>query len=173
MIAGRKCAICEHAKRKEIDKSLSVDGTSLRAISRQFSVSKDSLSRHVKAGHVADKIAKAVKAHDVVEADDLLKEIQEIHGHQKTIFKEARERKAKNDKNEDVPNPDNRLALEALRDQSKIVELKGKVLGSFSKDKDIKPGETVPAIVMSEDTMRQIGDILAAAKAAKSKEKKV
>jgi len=31
----------------------------------------------------------------------------------------------------------------------------------------------VPAIVMSEDTMRQIGDILAAAKAAKSKEKKV
>jgi hypothetical protein len=95
----------------------------LRGIARTFRVSEDALSRHIKKGHIPHKTKETQSAQDIVEADDLLKEFQTIQGHQKTIFHEER------------AEGNNRLALEALRDQSKTVELKGKVLGSFIKDK--------------------------------------
>ena len=129
-MAKTMCSICAHKARKKIDAALVIEGASIRGIARQFGISDDALNRHVNKGHVIAKIAQAQKAHDVVEADDLLKEIQEIHGHQKVIFQEARARVI-----EGFKAPDNKLALEALRDQSKIIELKGKVLGSFNKDK--------------------------------------
>ena len=72
-----KCTICQHKARREIDKALVADGASIRGIARQFRVSDDSLSRHVKNGHVEQKIKQAVKAQEVAEADDLLKEVQE------------------------------------------------------------------------------------------------
>lgn len=131
---SRSCSICKHQSRKAIDKALVLPGASIRGIARQFRVSDDALTRHVKGGHIEQKVAKAQQAQDIVEADDLLKEIQEIQGHQKTIFNEARERTI-----EGLKIPDNKLALEALRDQSRIVELKGKVLGSFNKDKPSDP----------------------------------
>ena len=157
-MAKTQCTICADKARKKIDAALVIDGASIRGIARQFGVSDDALNRHVNKGHVIAKIAQAQRAHDVVEADDLLKEIQEIHGHQKTIFKEAREREI-----EGFKVPDNRLALEALRDQSKIVELKGKVLGSFTKDKDSKSPSApiVSTMTITPDSLKKIGDILA------------
>ena len=146
----KQCTICAEKARKKIDAALVLPGASISGIARQFSISPDALTRHVKNGHVSAKIAKAQAAQDIVEADSLLKEIQEIQEHQKTIFKEAREatrcikRTGQND--EIIPDPDNKLALEALRDQSKIIELKGKVLGSFIKDQ--KPDDQPPKITV-------------------------
>ena len=153
-----KCSICADKARKRIDAALVKEGATIRGIAATFRVSEDSLNRHVKNGHVLARITKAQKAQDIVEADTLLNEIQEIHGHQKTIFKEAREREI-----EGFKVPDNRLALEALRDQSKIVELKGKVLGSFTKDKDSKSPSApiVSTMTITPDSLKKIGDILA------------
>ncbi|MEN6396752.1 MAG: hypothetical protein ABFC78_09745 [Methanoregula sp.] len=153
----RTCSICKLKTRNAIDKALVEPGATIRGVARQFRVSDDALTRHVKAGHIVQKIAKAQQAQDIAEADDLLKEIIEIQQHQKTIFNEARERTI-----EGYKVPDNRLALEALRDQSKIVELKGKVLGSFVKDA-AKTAPAGAAIVapLTPEAARKIGDIVA------------
>jgi len=151
-----KCSICASSARKRIDAALVKEGATIRGIAATFAVSDDALRRHVKNGHVLQRLAKAQKAQDIVEADTLLQEIQEIHQHQKTIFYEARERTI-----EGFPVPDNKLALEALRDQSKIVELKGKVLGSFIKDKEEKaPALSTTTVSITPAALKSIGDIL-------------
>ena len=129
-----KCTICANKARKKIDAAVVLTGATICGVAAQFQVSDDSLRRHIKHGHVLQRIAKAQNAQDIVEADNLLQEIQEIHNYQKDIF------------NEERANANNRLALEALRDQSRIVELKGKVLGSFVKDKpeSINPIQHIP-----------------------------
>jgi transposase-like protein len=123
---GRKCSICAHESRKKIDKALVAPDANLSGISRIFGVSDDALRNHLKGGHVDAKITKAIKAQEVLEADDLLQELQDIQGHQKTIYEEARARELKI-KLEDrtvvqTVVPDNKLALEALRDQYRKFE---------------------------------------------------
>jgi len=44
-MAGRKCSICGHKKRGEIEKAIQ-DGISYRNISERFSISLGSISRH-------------------------------------------------------------------------------------------------------------------------------
>jgi len=127
---SRKCTICEHESRHEIDKALAVDGASIRGIARQFRVSDDALTRHVKSGHIIAKIKQAVKAQEIVEADDLLKEIQEIEKTTKGIVHAALSRKKKN-----VKIPDHKTALDGIARREKQIELKGKILGSFKGDK--------------------------------------
>jgi hypothetical protein len=163
-----KCSICADKARKKIDAALVMEGATIRGIAAKFRVSEDALARHVKNGHVLERIAKAQKAQDIVEADALLNEILEIQNHQKTIFKEAREFKRiikrKDQPDELIPDPDNKLALEALRDQSKIIELKGKVLGSFVKDTTKTPGTSPGAAIVTPlppEAARKIGDIIA------------
>ena len=144
----QQCSICKHEARTKIDKALLLPGASLRGIARTFRVSEDALSRHIKKGHIPHKTKEIQAAQDIVEADDLLKEFQIIQGHQQTIFREER------------ANENNRLALEALRDQSKTVELKGKVLGSFIKDKPTEPTTAVREIT-DEEVERRAREILA------------
>ena len=163
----RTCSICKLKTRKQIDKALVEPRATIRGVARQFRVSEDALQRHVKGGHIEQKIARAQQAQDIAEADDLLKEIQEIQQHQKTIFQEARARtktvENEEGKEEIIPIPDNKLALEALRDQSKIVELKGKVLGAFNKDSgqgkggNAPPGTSPPVVVYVPDNGRKTG----------------
>lgn len=140
----QQCSICAHKKRKDIDAALVVPNPNLSGIARIFGVSDDALRRHVGKGHVEAKIAKAARAQEALEADDLLRELQDIQMHQRTIFKEARNRKTKPKKKDEQPSadPDNRLALEALRDQSRIIELKGRVRGAFKDPK--QPGGSNP-----------------------------
>lgn len=133
-----KCSICADKARKKIDAAVVLTGATIRGVAAQFHVSDDALRRHVKNGHVLKSIVKAQNAQDIVEADNLLQEIQEIQNYQKAIYREER------------GNQNNRLALEALRDQSKIIELKGKVLGSFNKDKE-STGAVINLVIDKED----------------------
>jgi transposase-like protein len=147
-----QCTICADKARKKIDAALVKEGATIRGIASTFGVSEDALSRHVKNGHVLKRIAKAQKAQDILEADNLLKEIQEIQGHQKTIFQEARDRIIETEEGR-IKKPDNKLALEALRDQSKIIELKGKVLGSFTKDQPKSDGNPLTVKILKGVSM--------------------
>lgn len=135
---GLKCSVCAHPKIKEIDKALVGPKPNFSAIARVFGIKRDNVRRHLENGHVIEKIAKAAAAQEALEADDLLKEFETIQKHQMTIFNEARKRKVKIKTEQgikEVVMPDNKLALEALRDQSKTVEFKGKIVGSFKGDK--------------------------------------
>jgi len=166
-MVGRTCSICSHQKRKEIDKAIAEPGSSIRGISRKYKLSEDALKRHLDNGHIADKIIKAQRVCDMIESDDFLAHVQK----KRTRFQEM----AEDAKKEANPH----LELKIYQVESKFIEIEGKALGAFREHVELtgKDGTAlnpvVPAIVMSEDTMRQIGDILAAAKAAKSKEKKV
>jgi len=149
-----KCSICADKARKRIDAALVKEGATIRGIANTFRVSEDALARHVKNGHVLARIAKAQKAQDIVEADDLLKEFNEVQQHQITIFEEARKRKKHDPKTgRKILNPDNRLALEALRDRSKTIEFKGKVLGAFNKDKPPDDSKSIAVKVLKGVSM--------------------
>ena len=56
---SRKCSICEHLSRKDIDQLLIAGGQSYADIAIQFGTSKASLSRH-KKNHLREQTAKAI-----------------------------------------------------------------------------------------------------------------
>lgn len=118
-MAGRKCSICEHKSRHEIDKSLVVPGASLRAIAVQYRVSKDALSRHIKGGHIAEKIQKAQHAHEAVAGENLLGRINKFH--------QRFEKMAENAEKWGDP----ALELKVYQTQAKYLELEGKATGIF------------------------------------------
>lgn len=156
---GIKCTVCAHPKLKEINKALVAPNPNFSAIARIFDLKRDNVRRHLEKGHVAEKITKAAAAQEALDADDLLKEFQQIQQHQITIFKEARNRKAKGEDGKLKPYPDNKLALEALRDQSKTVEFKGKITGSFKGEKP--PGQTPVRELSDEEIERRAREIFA------------
>ena len=141
---ARTSTISKHPKRKEIDKALVAPGASIRSIARQFDVSKDALSRHVKNGHVIAKIKQAVKAQEIAEADDLLKEVQETENITRHLISTSIKKTIKTLKGEDIKNPDYdpRLAVKLIARREKQIELKGRVLGSFKDPAQGKGGNT-------------------------------
>jgi len=143
-----KCTICQHKARREIDKALVADGASIRGIARQFRVSDDALSRHVKNGHVDQKIKQAAKAQEIAEADDLLKEVQETEKITRYIISNSIKKTIPGSNGVEIKNPDYdpRIALQGLARREKQIELKGRVLGSF-KDPQGKGNNAAPAPV--------------------------
>lgn len=142
-MAGRKCTICGHPKRKEIDRACVADGAVIRSIARHFEIPHASLSRHISSGHIAAKITKAVKAQEIVEADNLLNEVQEVQKVTEKIIQAAMDRKRTVDTEKgfkEVPDPDHPIALKAIDTRGKQIELKGKILGAFRE----KPDQPAP-----------------------------
>lgn len=82
---GRKCSICAHPDRREIDSAL-LTGGQVAKIAREYGVSRGALTRHRDHGHITDAIAKAAAAEAValgatkkaVTLDRLTQEVEEI-----------------------------------------------------------------------------------------------
>ena len=157
-----KCTICQHKARREIDKALVADGASIRGIARQFRVSDDALSRHVKNGHVEQKIKQAAKAQEVAEADDLLKEVQETEKITRALIGRAFNRTVKDGNGDDIPNPDYdpRIALQALARREKQIELKGRVLGSFKDPQGKGNNPAAPPVTVKLDISEEVRKIV-------------
>jgi hypothetical protein len=115
----RVCTICGHVKRNEIDESLVSPGAVLRTIARQYRVSKDALSRHVKGGHIAEKTKAVQHAHEAVAGENLLNRIHTFHNRFSKM--------AKNAEKWGDPN----LELKVYQIQAKYLELEGKAVGAF------------------------------------------
>ncbi len=118
-MAGRKCSICEHKSRHEIDSALVSPGASLRAIAGQYRVSKDSLSRHIKAGHIEKKIQKAANAHEAMAGENLLVRIEGFHKRFGELAKKQR------DLGDDL------TELKVYQTQAKYLEIEGRATGAF------------------------------------------
>ena len=100
----------------ELDPSSQV----LRPVTERWAdISKQALARHRDQGHIVKKLALATKAAEVTKADDLLDETRKIKGAMGAIYKEARD------------SGDPELALKALRDMMKGVELLAKLAGQL------------------------------------------
>lgn len=72
----RKCTICTHPKRLEIEK-LFLNGVTYRDISRQHSVSKDAVCRHI-AEHVYREMAAAKTEEAKSRTSDLFGELDKL-----------------------------------------------------------------------------------------------
>ena len=64
--AGRKCSVCNHPDRGEIDKALVTRSVSMRDIAGHYGVSRSALSRH-KANHLP-RLVEAAKASEAAQA---------------------------------------------------------------------------------------------------------
>ena len=73
----RTCTVCSHPDRPAIDGAL-VAGDAFRHIASQFGTSTTALQRH-KADHLPAAVATAHEAEQVVQADDLLRQLRGLH----------------------------------------------------------------------------------------------
>ncbi|MEN6429786.1 MAG: hypothetical protein ABFC80_02945 [Coriobacteriales bacterium] len=68
-----RCTICDHPKREQIDKAVTLRNAPMRVIAGRFSVSQKALQRH-KAAHLHRELAKAV-AKQESRADEIIREL--------------------------------------------------------------------------------------------------
>ena len=133
----RRCTICAHADREEIDAAL-VAQQPFRTIAERFGTSKTALVRH-KQDHLPAHLAKAQQAHeiahatalenqahiqdkqDIAQADSLLERLLVLSRETLAILQEAREGDSK----------DNALALKAIARAEKQIELQARLLGEL------------------------------------------
>lgn len=73
---SRRCTVCSHPKRAEIDAAI-VGGGVIRDIARRFDVSKDALCRH-RDGHLAAHLLTSHKAAEVLRADVLIERVESL-----------------------------------------------------------------------------------------------
>ena len=85
---ARRCTVCDHPQREEIDMQL-VCGESYRKIADQFSLSFGSIARH-KESHIPDALVKAQDAGEAAQADDLLSQVKALQSEAQSILGEAR-----------------------------------------------------------------------------------
>ena len=155
---GRKCIVCAHEKRKEIDKMLVEPNAQYSAIARMFFGSdkqRDAIRRHVDNNHINAKLKKVAAAQEALEANDFLTHLQE----KRTRFKEMAD-EAKKGK-------DPHLELKVYQVEGKYAELEGKALGVFKAEKGgnngnnpLLPGSSL-ITPLPPEAARKIGDIIA------------
>lgn len=138
------CTICEHPKRKEIDKALVSGTVSIRAVADQWHVGREALRRHVKNGHIQSKIQKAAIAQEKAEADDFYTHLQK----RKTRFTQmAAEAKT-------AGNP--HLELKVYQVESKFTEMEGKALGAFREKVEHSGKIELPLSNMSDEEVKSL-----------------
>lgn len=119
---ARKCSVCSHAKHNEIDSALTARSDSIERISNKYSVSISALNRHMASGHISQKVAKAVEAKVVTEADDLLSQVRSLSNRALSILSQAE------------GTGDLRTACSAIREVRSTLELLLKVSGELKGD---------------------------------------
>lgn len=73
----RRCTVCTHSEREEIDAALVAASDSLRAIAGRFGVSRSSLMRH-RDKHLPEALVLAQEAQEIAHADDLVAQMQSL-----------------------------------------------------------------------------------------------
>jgi hypothetical protein len=116
---SRRCTICEHPERVEIDKQL-IERRSFRNITEHFSLSLGALHRH-KSDHIDENLAKAKEAQEVAQADNLFDQVSDLQKKALSILSKAEAEK------------DYRAANGAIREARGCLELLAKLLGELNE----------------------------------------
>ncbi len=126
----RRCTICDHPDREEIDNEL-VEGKPYRSIAKRFNVSAPATLRH-KRSHLPAKLILAKKAKEAASADRILANVCKLKSRTERIFRKAEKAE------------DHRIALSAIRELRNTIELLAKLAG------ELKDGTTVNVLVTPE-----------------------
>src|SRR5215218_11398163 len=117
----RTCTVCSHVRRDEIERELVNRTSTYRDIARQYSVSKDAVSRHVASGHIAERLKKAKDEEDVRAALDVLGQLKAINTACFSVLKNARK------------SSEPEVVLKAVDRIQRQLELQAKLLGDLDE----------------------------------------
>ena len=120
----RLCAICTHVDAERIDTAVVEGKASLRKISQEFKISPDSLYRH-KRNHLPQKLIKAKEAREVIKADNNIDRLKALQAEAQEILEEAKRSRTLH------------IALEAIRELSRLIELQAKLAGELRQQIDL------------------------------------
>lgn len=121
---GRKCTVCTHKKRNEIETDI-LNNVPFRDISSKYNVGRMPVQRHKKNGHIAESLIKAHEINKIVNADDLVIKILHLQKETLIVLAEAKEEKNHN------------TILAAVGKASGLIELQAKLLGQLQETKVI------------------------------------
>ena len=141
----RKCTICAHTNRNDIDLLL-VDGVSFRNIAEQYSLSTTAIHRH-KNNCLAATMAKAEMAAEQVEimnGGNLLDQLRNLNRETLAILAEAKTLK------------DYQIALKAITRAERQIELQARLLG------ELQEGTTTVNILVTPEWQAMRGRLLSA-----------
>jgi hypothetical protein len=116
---SRACSVCTHPDAVLINEALVIDGTSNRAVARQYELSKDALRRHRE--HIPQLLLEASQAMEVADADDLLSQVRDLQRRSLAILDQA----------EDAG--ELRTALSAIAQARSNLELLGRLAGQLQQ----------------------------------------
>jgi hypothetical protein len=91
----RKCSICTHPKREEIEKAI-LRGDSFRRISTDFDVSEEAVRRHKNNDHVSRKIAITEYETKVEYGSSIFEQLEKINTNANTLLDKAMSEASKN-----------------------------------------------------------------------------
>jgi len=141
----RKCTICAHSRREEIDQAI-VDGVPYRSIAGQFSLSKSAVERHAK-NHLPRTLAKAHEAKEVARADDLLTRAKEYEDKAVALLDKAEE------------DGDYRTALRGIKEARSCLELLARLRGELEAQREAEV-ITIDQIEGWDEIQKEIVDAL-------------
>ena len=141
----RRCTVCDHPQREEIDKQL-VCGEPYRTIADRFRLSKTALLRH-KESHIPDALVEAQDAGEVAQADGLLAQVKALQAEAQDILGEARAA------------GDLKTALRGIGQALSCLELLSKIEGRLQDQQSVQVAVCMD--VHHSPQWRQVGAMLA------------
>jgi hypothetical protein len=120
---SRKCSICNHDRRQEIEHAL-LRGESHRVVAQQFTVSRGAVARHLK--HVSTALTRARKLKEIGAGKSIFLQLRELN-------LQVEQLKARADRT-----GDHRAALAALREKTHLVELEARLSGELNEKPEVK-----------------------------------
>jgi hypothetical protein len=121
--AVRKCSICNHNRRQEIEHAL-LRGESHRVVAQQFTVSRGAVARHLK--HASSALTQARKLGGIEPGKNILLQLRELN-------LQAEQLKARAERVGDY-----RAALAALREKTRLAELEARLTGELDEKSEVK-----------------------------------
>ncbi len=131
VVVPRRCTICTHPQREEIDRALA-SGQPFRTIAVRYGVSATSLKRH--RAHVQDAIQQAIEAKVVSVGASVLDRIRELNREARSLLEEARSKGRY------------AAAVQAIGAATRLLELEAKLLGEL----DERPSVQVALVASPE-----------------------
>src|ERR1700682_1056662 len=135
----RKCSICVHDDRGEIEQAL-LCGDSYRTIAQRFAISRDAVVRHRR--HLPAALTHAHEAKEIIHGDRLVDQLRDLRS-EASRLKERAEQAG-----------DYRTALAAVRELCRIVELIAKMTGELDSRTETK----ILNVTLDADTARRISE---------------
>jgi hypothetical protein len=120
---SRKCCICNHDRRQEIEGAL-LRGESHRAVAQRFTIPRGAAASHLK--HLSTALTQARKLKEIEGGKSILLQLRELN-------LQADQVKARADRTGDY-----RTALAALREKTRLVELEARLTGELNEKRDTK-----------------------------------